>query len=88
MPRVVLDTFLKPVVFNCGGFSSRNHIELCPDYRFFIKLYNMLNTGHSGIFLYCYMLLAGGASSGIAKMGFWASLVIPRSQKTKVEKIF
>ena len=35
------------------------------------------------------MLLAlWGAKSGIAKMGFWASLVIPRSQKTKVKKIF
>ena len=35
------------------------------------------------------MLLAlWGAKSGIAKMGFWASLVIPRSQKTKVKNIF
>ena len=35
------------------------------------------------------MLLAlWGAKSGIAKMGFWASLVIPRSQKTKVKKNF
>ena len=35
------------------------------------------------------MLLAlWGAKSGIAKMGFWASLVIPRSQKTKVQKCF
>ena len=37
MPRVVLDTFLKHVVFNFGGFSSRNHIELCPDYKYFRK---------------------------------------------------
>ena len=37
---------------------------------------------------YQVLLALWGAKSGIAKMGFWASLVIPRSKKTKVKKNF